>query len=156
MARRGGMGREFGLYPSNTTLGWSIIRGVSFEKGESKVALGVWRRVNDELGNHIGYQMLASAVARGDLDLASRPQPVAITMRQMEMNAFQVFADGRSRTIGAREEHRMERVAQGFEPEDEIERVHRKVQVFRKITAAKQDILRLWPRGADEPLAALI
>lgn len=145
--------KHFHLYHSQTTLGWRVIQKTSFEKGESKVAAGVWRRVVDELGVHVGYQILSSAAHRVDLDLASRPQPVSITMRQMEINALQGFADGKSRTVDLTEEQRMERTARGLDPEDETERITRKVQVFRRITGAKGDILRLWPLDAREPIA---
>src|SRR6185437_11077346 len=152
---RGGADREFGVYPANTTLGWSIIRRVSFDKGESKVAAGVWRRVNDSTGNHIGYQMVGAA-GRVDRDLPSRPQPVSITAEQSEKNAGAAFVLGQSRTVGMSEERRMERVARKLDPEDAMERLQMKIAVFRHVGSAKGDILRVWPRGAAEPLGAAV
>lgn len=151
---RGGADREFGLYGANSALGWSIVSRVSFAKGESKVAAGLWRRVNDEMGNHVGYQMLGAAAMRVDIDLPSRPQPVTITAQQSEDNAYALFADGRSRTAGMTEERRMERVARKLDPEDAMERLQAKIAVYARIGSAKGDILRVWPRDQAQPLLA--
>jgi hypothetical protein len=144
--------KSFHVYHSETVLGWRIIRKISFDAGESKVAQGVWRRVNDELGNHIGYQILSAAAHRVDLDLPSRPQPVSITAAQSELNAYTVFTDGSSRTAGMTEERRMERAARGLDPEDEVERLQMKISVFKKLGAARGDIIRVWPLDRAEPV----
>ncbi|HEX5236141.1 MAG TPA: hypothetical protein VFW25_12520 [Silvibacterium sp.] len=143
--------RQLWMYHTDTTLGWRRLSRVSVRVGERKVAAGVWRQVIDELGNHIGYQPVAAAAQRVDMDLPSQVQPVSIDAAQMEINAGVVFALGASRTAGKTEEQRLERTAVGREPEDAIERTQRKVQVFGRITAAKGDILRVWPLDVETP-----
>lgn len=144
------------LYHTDSVLGWRVIRRISCQDAEKKVELGVMRRVLDGAGNHIGYQPVAPAAARMDMDVPSQPSPVTIMRGQMEMNAV-----GRSRTMGMSEAKRLERAA-SIDPntgkhrdaEDRIERVQRKVQVYARVGAAKGDILRAWPRNAAEPVGA--
>lgn len=148
------------LYSAETNSGWRVNRMVRFDEGERMVAKGTARREMDQVGNHVGYRMIAVKEARVDLDLASQPQPVSITAKQMEMNAHTIFKDGRSRTLGLPEGKRLERAARKdpsghhLQPEDAIERTQRKVQVYKFLTGAKGDILRLWPHSAAEPVTA--
>ena len=129
------------LFGATTTLGWRVVRMVSFAEGEKRAGRGSVRRVYDEVTNeHIGYQLVSSHEQRGDRDLRSQPSTASISMREMQLNAE------RSRTVGLTEERRMERVALGLAPEDLVERVQCKVRVFPHIGAAKRDILRVWPR----------
>lgn len=137
------------LFHTDTALGWRIMHRITFRRGEAKVARGVMRRVIDEAGNHIGYQPLAVTAVHGDRDIPSQHSAASISLQEMKVNA-----EGVSRTVGLPALQRDERVAAGRAPEDRVERVQRKVQVYPHIGAAKGDILRVWPRNAAEPLAA--
>ncbi|MFZ0663466.1 MAG: hypothetical protein WAM66_12290 [Acidobacteriaceae bacterium] len=139
----------FFLYHTDTTLGWRILRHVAYREGEKKVARGLMRRVLDAAGNHIGYQPVTSAAARMDLDVPSQPSPASISAGEMRINA-----EEESATAGMAGHRRDERMAAGRAPEDRVERVIRKVQVYAHVGAAKGDILRVWPAGASEPLTA--
>lgn len=141
---------ELWLYHTDTTLGWRKLHRVHFRYGEKKVARGLMRRVNDEMGNHIGYQPLALPASCGDRDLRTQPSAASISLREMKINA-----EARSRTAGLPAHRRDERVAAGCAPEDHVERVQRKVQVFPHVGSDKGDILRVWPRNAAEPLTAI-
>jgi hypothetical protein len=143
------------LYHQNTTLGWRILRRVRFADGEKKVAQGTMRRVLDAIGNHIGYQFVGPGESRGDVEIPSQRSSASISRSEMEINAAQVFEKDRSRTLGLPDRVRDERAAKGRVSEDRAERVQRKVQVFPHIGAGKRDILRVWPRNAAEPLAAV-
>lgn len=138
------------LYHTDTALGWRRLHVVHSRQGEKKVARGVWRKVVDEAGNHIGYQPVAPAAARVDMDVRSQPSSAAISLREMKVNA-----EATSRTDGLPEQRRNERIAAGKAPEDLAERVRRKVQVYASVGAARGDILRAWPRNAAEPLTAV-
>ena len=138
------------LYHVNTTLGWRILRRMRFAEGEKKVAQGTMRRVLDGMGNHLGYQFVGPGESRGDVDMPSLHSSASISLQEMKINA-----EGRSATAGLPVHMRDERVAAGRTPEDRVERIQRKVQVFPLIGAAKGDILRVWPRNAAEPLAAV-
>lgn len=128
------------LFPAETTLGWRIIRMVSMKQGLEQERSGAWRRVLEGItGELIGFQLMAAKPERVDKDLPSLRSSASITSSEMVLNC------GRSRTAGLCEDKRMERVAQGRMPEDQIERVQRKVMVFRNLGAAKKDILRVWP-----------
>lgn len=154
MSRRRRKGGAFNMYSSNYTLGWSVVGRTSFESGERQVQRGVWRRVNDAMGNHIGYQPIATTEMRGDADLPSIRTAASITLTEMEANAGQAFCKGQSRTLGLPERLRDERAAAGRQPEDLLERTRRKIEVFARVGARKGDILRVWPRNAAEPLPA--
>lgn len=140
---------ELWLYHTDTALGWRRLRRIRHVQGERKVALGLMRRVMDQAGNHIGYQPIAPAAARVDMDVKSQPSSASISLREMRLNA-----EAMSRTMGLPAHRRDERIANGRAPEDLAERVQRKVQVFVHVTAVKGDILRVWPREMAAPLGA--
>src|SRR6185312_17459774 len=110
------------LFHTDTALGWRRLHVVHPRQGEKKVARGLWRRVQDEAGNHIGYQPLAVPATRGDLDIPSRPSSAAISLREMKINA-----EGYSVTARMPDHRRDERIVAGRDPEDLAERVQRKV-----------------------------
>ena len=132
----------FDLYPSETILGWRVIRKVSFAEGDLKVTLGAWREVYDEFYNHVGYQIGGGA---NSVVMPSRPSPSGIVRREMEINAL-----GVSRTARLNEDRRMSRVhhetGKALPPEDAVERIQAKVRVWPNVDAAAKDILRVWPR----------
>lgn len=128
------------VYGANTTLGWRVIRTISFEKGERGIEQGKFRRVNDEItGKHLGYQFISSAEQHGDKDLPSLPSAATISQREMQINAGEI---GRSRTAGLREQDReLLRV-----PEDRVERVQAKIRVYLQVGPEKGAILLAWPK----------
>jgi hypothetical protein len=128
------------LYGANTTLGWRVVRTISFEEGERREAAGSLRRVNDSIsGNHIGYQIVPTSERRGDRDLPSLSSTASISQREMEINAGE---GGHSRTAGMTEERRLEQRV----PEDRIERVQAKVAVYAYVTGKSGSILEVWPK----------
>lgn len=137
---RSGAPKRLLLFSDNTTLGWRVLRTITREEGERRVGRGVMRQVLDPMTrNLIGYQILGESERRGDQDLTSFATTASISLREMQINAGE---HGRSRTAGLREPERALR----DEPEDEVERIQRKVMVFPHVGAAQGDILRVWPK----------
>ena len=119
--------RKFLLFSFDTTLGWSVIRQVSLLFGERKVDEGVWRRVNNEQGIHIGYQLAAAEKYEND----SRSSPTYISASEMAMYAGRAFSGGKSRTVFMTEQQRSQRRGK-FDKilpvEDAVERITGKVE----------------------------
>jgi hypothetical protein len=140
------------LYFPNTTLGWRVIRTIERREGQRGVERGAFRElIDDNTGNLIGFQLISSSEQRGDLDFPSLPSSAAISTREMRVNAGLC---GRSRTAGLTEEQRLELAAardpetgEYRTPEDEIERIQRKVEFYPFVGATQGDILRVWPRA---------
>ena len=134
---------NFDLYPSNTSLGWRVVRKVTYAKGMEKCALGLWRKVYDEQHNHVGFQI--GAYDDCSNVVGSRPTPTAIARFEMEINAL-----SKSRTAHLCEDQRVSRsnrqTGKALPPEDRAERVQAKVRVWPEVEARKQDILRVWPK----------
>lgn len=111
------------IFPPDTTLGWRVVGRVSSAVGDKKVANGEWRRVNNELGEHVGYQALATF--QTDKDLPSTPSSCSITVRQVELIAGTAFKHGKSRTLGMPEEkkicRRNPKSGRALPPEDAVE-----------------------------------
>jgi len=119
--------RCMNLYPPDTTLGWRVIRQVSQAQALKKLACGQWRAVNDEQGNFLGYQVLATF--KTDNELPSGASSTSITVNECELNAG---LRGKSRTWGMNEEDRISRrhptSGKALPPEDAIERAIAKVR----------------------------
>jgi hypothetical protein len=134
--------KRFYLYPSETSLGWRMIRMVSAVEGDSKVNAGEWRRVLDPISHlHIGYQLCAPEMSRGDYEMPSMFSPAAISAAEMQVNAG---LHGGSRTAHLSEDRRLERRV----VEDRVERTRAKVLVWPRVGPARGDILRVWPQEA--------
>jgi len=120
------------LYSADIALGWRVIRTVRQCQGAKKVQLGEWRMVLNELGEHIGYQVLANF--RTDRDLPSGASSTSITVTEILLNALTIFRDGRSRTKGLSEEKRITRHrhidGKALPPEDAVERAQAKVAAW--------------------------
>lgn len=132
--------KRFLLFPSVVATGWRVVRRVSLERGLREEERGNWRRVLDQTGgNLIGFQMIEPEASRGDVEILSIRSMSAITFSDIMTNAG---LRGASRTARMNDEQRaMSRV-----PEDRVERIVAKVNVYPRISAAKGDILRVWPR----------
>lgn len=138
------------LYGPNTTLGWRVIRAIDAREGERGVEQGKFREVYDSVTNiRIGFQLVSTSEQRGDLDLPSLPSSATISPREMRVNAGLC---GRSRTAGLSEEKRLERAAardpktgEYRTPEDEVERIQRKVAVYPLVGPKRGAILLAWP-----------
>lgn len=117
------------LFSSDTTLGWRVIFTVSYLKGEKNVAAGIWRRVNSQLGDHIGYQILCTQNC--GLDIPSNSSPTYISAAEIVLYATRSFVGRGSRTEGLSEEERFARRGK-FDKilpiEDAVERVTGKVE----------------------------
>jgi hypothetical protein len=139
---------QFDLYSGETVLGWRVLRTVSGAQGEEMVACGRWIHVFDADNNFAGYQILAPG--QTDAVIPSKPTASGIARCEMEVNAGTGFIRGRSRTARLNEHQRNSRkhheTGKALPPEDFIERIQQKVHVWPSVTAAKQDIERVWPR----------
>lgn len=148
------MARDYPLYSNNTTLGWSIVRRISYDRAESLVSNRRMRRVVDGFGAHLGYQMLGET----DKHLPSRGHSsCAITALESEANAG-VF--GPSLTIAMCEEKRIHRLhsktGKCLRAEDFIELAQAKVNAQTlSMNRAKQSdghtgdrAVRVYPREA--------
>ncbi|HLH36017.1 MAG TPA: hypothetical protein VKX41_15195 [Alloacidobacterium sp.] len=131
--------QEFLVFSDNTSLGWRIIRRTSFSAGESRVEKGIWRRVYDDMSNHIGYQPFGAGPT--DKEIPSRSSNPSISLREMEAFAGTAFARGKSRTAHLSESRRMERIARKFAPEDFIERTAEKVRLWKRLAPRREDPL---------------
>lgn len=94
----------FLVFGNCTTLGWSVTRRISFEEGERRVLTGLWRRVNDDSGQHVGYQPLLLQLPPLVVGDAS---PAALREAETRANAGLM---GRSRTARMSDRERRERV----------------------------------------------
>ncbi len=127
--RRSSGKATYRLFAPETVLGWRVVRWVPESLGEQKVAQGEWRRVYDEQGNHVGYQMLAGTQYDHGPFPDSYRSSVIISPAEMRMIAGEY---GRSRTLGMSEQQRLLRHARYdkskiLPPEDAIERAHGKL-----------------------------
>ncbi len=139
-------GREFYYFDENTTLGWAILRSISFEAGERQVALGVARRVLDYVGNHIGYQRATPPPAPTQATTLTAAQ--TFSAADVMLNAGTVFRNGRSRTARLNEEQRKDRVSNGFEAEDHIERVTERLRLYPYPAPGRGDrAVRVYPKA---------
>jgi len=130
--------RKVYLFPSNTTLGWRVIRMVSMAEAEKREALGAYRRVYDGVsGDLVGFQLISPDASRVDRDLPSMHSSASISTSEMKLNA-----EAKSFTAGMPEDLRLERRI----PEDRVERVQRKVAVWPHVSSAKGGILAAWPK----------
>lgn len=121
--------------------GMQIVRRVELATAERLEMQGAWRREYcPHSGMLLGFRIVGLEHRRVDSDLRSMPSSQSITRPEMELNVM------RSHTCGLGEERRMERLANGALPEDQVERVQAKVRVYPHLTAARGDILRVWPR----------
>ncbi|HVJ09711.1 MAG TPA: hypothetical protein VM554_15140 [Acidisarcina sp.] len=128
--------RAFILYLYNTSLGWRMdpeCGHVSFAMGEEKVRLGQWRRVYDGVsGAHLGYQPLR-APQRDRSVLPGIPVATTITEGEMDLNAGQCFADGKSLSVALRDELRRAGQRIGLPDADAVEEAAFKVKHYRQI-----------------------
>jgi hypothetical protein len=132
--------RNFLLFPARTTLGWRVIRRVSFCEGETRVRTGDWRRVLDSVSrDHVGYQVCAPEMSRGDYEIPSAFSPASITAREAQINAGLM---GESRTARLSEDKRAERRVM----EDRVERVRAKVVEFGRRRLVEVPRVALIPR----------
>lgn len=134
--------KRFYLYPSETSLGWRMIRMVSLIQGEARVLDRAWRRVIEfGSGEHIGYQICSWEMSRGDYEIPSTFSPAAISAEEMNLNAGTKFEEGKSHTRGLSEDRRRLRLV----PEDHIERVQQKIRVWPLVGSKVGDVLLAWP-----------
>lgn len=130
------------LFDTNITLGWRVVRDVSFAAGEAKVESGEWQRVYDAAMNHIGYQPMKGEKPI-DEGIPSIHSCASISRSETEINAG---LRGESHTAGMVEMERSRRIARGLMPEDKVERVVAKIRVWKKLGAKRGDIARVWPK----------
>jgi hypothetical protein len=121
------------LFDAETALGWRVIRHVSGAQGEEMLARGAWRDVYDDLGNHIGYQMIAAAeILRSSSDPLPNSSASSITVGELKLNAG---LGGKSRTAGMSENMRITRrdlkTGASLPPEDAIEKAQTKVREWQ-------------------------
>jgi hypothetical protein len=123
---------KFILFAANTTLGWSVIRRVTFRFGEAKVAARKWRQIQDQFGTHIGYQPLVCVmpVPKAKEDLRDKLPPTQLKAKDARLIAG---LSGKSKTAGLSEGRRLKRHAKYdvdkiLAPEDAIERAQEKVK----------------------------
>ena len=122
--------RQFPLWSSDISLGWKILRYVTFSAGAKNAAAGIWRAVFTEVeGKHIGYQI--ACTANCGLEPESRSTPTYISAREMMMYAGRAFGGGKSKTEGLSEAERAARrgkFGRILPLEDAVERVTAKVR----------------------------
>ena len=108
-----------------------VNRRVSYREGEAKVAAGEWSHVYREDGRLVGYE----SVCRATVPIVSAAESCAgIPAFEMQLNAFVVFRDGRSRTARMSEQERTSRThprsGAVLPAEDEVERTVAKVRLW--------------------------
>jgi hypothetical protein len=106
-----------------------VVGRYTFKRGENNVARGIWRRVNSQLGEHIGYQIVCSS----NYDHSSNPTPTCINAAEMMLYAGRAFKGGASRTAGLSEKARAARrgkLGRILPMEDAVERVTAKVEIY--------------------------
>jgi len=120
------------LFSADISQGWRIVRRVSLDKGKRSVIEGRWREVTDDLGNHLGYQIISTNSV--DSEMPTRQTPATISASEMTLYAGQAFSRGRSRTAGMTEDQRLSRAklpnGRQLPPEDTIERLVGKVNAY--------------------------
>lgn len=132
--------KKLHLFPADSVSQERIIRNVSFDQGSRKEAAGAWKRVHDTLTGELrGFQLISPEASRMDIDLPPISTSATILDWEMELNLL------RSQTAGLPEKLRDERIANHELPEDEIERVQRKVWAYPRVGPGRGDILRVWP-----------
>lgn len=114
----------FLLFHENSTLGWTVIRSISFVIGEKLFTEARVRRVNDCNGKHMGYQYLRLQ----ELDLPSREKSAALTASEMLGYATRGWKGGGSRTKHMTELQRISRVGGKYDKPLEPEARGRLVQ----------------------------
>ena len=107
-------------------------------------ALGVWRREYDKTTGELkGYRVVGAEVEKVDSNLRHIETQPTISRTEMEMIAG---CHGRSKTYGLRELDRLQRIKDGEDPEDDIERATAKYRVYRHPRVEeKGGILKAWP-----------
>lgn len=131
------------VYATNTTLGWRVIRNVSFADGEKRVEEGTFRRIYDQLNVHVGYQPLVNPF--GDYGIRSEPSDTSITDAESQLNAG---LEGKSQTAGLSEVDRELRIAGGKSPEDVLERATEKVRLWPFPAPGRGDrAIRVYPKA---------
>lgn len=134
------------LYSADTACGMKPIGRVTFRGSEPKVTEGIWTRVVDGEGRHIGYLILTAA--QRDANASAQPSPSCISANESKR-----YASETSQTAGMTEKQREERINlirrtrfKIVSAEDGAERLTAKIRVWPSLTGDKQDILRVWPR----------
>lgn len=124
--------------------GYRRIAQTSLKEALLYEALGVWRREYDKTtGQHIGFRLVGAETDRVDGDLPHSFTSVAISKTEMEINAGGIRS---SHTFRLTEPDRLARIKNGLPPEDAAERTLAKVRVYKRVGAARGDILRVWPK----------
>lgn len=141
--------KKFHVYAAETILGWRVVQKASGSRGDEMVARGLWREVCNEQYEHIGYQVLVPGMSK-DVIMPSQPSSTGIARHEMEVNAGACMSGGGSKTAGLQEDKRISRKhlrsGKVLPPEDVVERIQAKVRVWPDVTAAKHDVLRVWPK----------
>jgi hypothetical protein len=122
------------LYAADVTVGWFVVRLVSYSEGEQGVAEGTMLRVVDERGHPAGYQLVARKETTGE-ELPSQPTAIALTRKEAEALAG---ALGRSRTASMHPDdpRRLERRNKKgvlLPAEDFVERALAKVKAWNEV-----------------------
>lgn len=145
------MAREYLLYGSNTTLGWNVVRRISFERGETLTRLHKVHRVYDDFGAHAGYQMVDETKLYDTLLPSREGSSAAITARESEANSG-VCGESATADLPERKRiHRLHTVTGKLLPaEDFIERAQCKVAM--QTSTANHDsrgdrAVRAYPKG---------
>lgn len=133
--------REFRVFAADCD---RVVQRASAQQAEIYERSGVWRRDYDTTTGELkGFRLIGCEHRRVDMDLRSQQTPATLTKAAMETIAG---CNGISRTIGLREDRRLDRIRRGQSPEDQIERDLAKFRVYPHVGAAKGDILRAWPK----------
>ena len=126
------------LFNPNTTLGWSVARRISFERGEQMVAWGTVVQVNDEFGRHIGYKFRDASEPKTPLIKVSGSTAPTIRAKESMANAGLM---GGSRTARLSDEQRLSRIhplsGKLLAPEDMVERAREKVRIYPEVSDRK-------------------
>jgi len=123
-------GKKLTLYaPYDVADDWLRVKDVLFVDGERMCRSGVWVRIYDAKGSHVGYEMCQREEWNS---YVTRESPRAISASEMMLYAGRAFRFGRSRTAGLTEKQRLarrdERTGLWLPPEDKVERVEAKVE----------------------------
>ncbi|HKD60526.1 MAG TPA: hypothetical protein VKB47_08700 [Terracidiphilus sp.] len=124
--------------------GSRVLHFTTLERAALHERAGAWRPDFCQItGRLLGYRIVGIELRRVDMDLRSMHTTAALTKSDIETVAG---CRGRSHTIGLREDDRAARIKNGRPPEDRIERRIATFRVYKKVGAAKGDILRAWPK----------
>ena len=126
------------VYPANITLGWRHVRTISFGDGEAKVERGSMRRVYDQFGQHVGYQLVV-APPRTDESLRSAHSAGQISAAESVANAGLL---GVSQTAGLDDDQRFERASEFSKT------LYPKVDLIEDFVERAQEKVRLWTQPA--------